>query len=129
MCGKSEIKGFKKYFQVQTLNEQEWEKMEQAQVLASVQHAFDASDTECSQTDDNESIFESMDMLSPSAHTEAQTLAFMLQEQLDAINNEIRLVHSFFFLFFHLESVILHKKLGYKLLSRFSVEICIMLCN
>lgn len=70
--------------------------MEQAQVLASVQHAFDASDTECSQTDDNESIFESMDMLSPSAHTEAQTLAFMLQEQLDAINNEIRLVHRFF---------------------------------
>lgn len=66
--------------------------MEQAQVLASVQHAFDASDTECSQTDDNESIFESMDMLSPSAHTEAQTLAFMLQEQLDAINNEIRSV-------------------------------------
>lgn len=104
--------------------------MEQAQVLASVQHAFDASDTECSQTDDNESIFESMDMLSPSAHTEAQTLAFMLQEQLDAINNEIRLVHSFFlFFFFHLESVILHIKLGYKLLSRFSVEICIMLCN
>ena len=84
----------KKFFQVQTLNEQEWEKMEQAQVLASVQHAFDASDTECSQTDDNESIFESMDMLSPSAHTEAQTLAFMLQEQLDAINNEIRLVFS-----------------------------------
>ncbi|GIY72277.1 liprin-alpha-1 [Caerostris darwini] len=77
---------------VQTLNEQEWEKMEQAQVLASVQHAFDASDTECSQTDDNESIFESMDMLSPSAHTDAQTLALMLQEQLDAINNEIRLI-------------------------------------
>ncbi|GFR02980.1 liprin-alpha-1 [Trichonephila clavata] len=77
---------------VQTLNEQEWEKMEQAQVLASVQHAFDASDTECSQTDDNESIFESMDMLSPSAHTDAQTLAIMLQEQLDAINNEIRLI-------------------------------------
>ncbi|XP_054724990.1 liprin-alpha-2-like [Uloborus diversus] len=77
---------------VQTLNEQEWEKMEQAQVLASVQHAFDTSDTECSQTDDNESIFESMDMLSPSAHTDAQTLALMLQEQLDAINNEIRLI-------------------------------------
>ncbi|XP_015921371.1 liprin-alpha-2 isoform X2 [Parasteatoda tepidariorum] len=77
---------------VQTLNEQEWEKMEQAQVLANVQHAFDASDTECSQTDDNESIFESMDMLSPSAHTDAQTLALMLQEQLDAINNEIRLI-------------------------------------
>lgn len=67
--------------------------MEQAQVLASVQHAFDASESECSPTDDNESIFESMDMLSPSAHTDAQTLALMLQEQLDAINNEIRLVY------------------------------------
>ena len=72
------------------MNEQEWEKLQQAHVLANVQHAFDASDTEG--TDDNESIFGAVDMLSPSGHTDAQTLALMLQEQLDAINNEIRSV-------------------------------------
>ncbi|XP_067121439.1 liprin-alpha-1 isoform X4 [Centruroides vittatus] len=72
--------------------EKEWEKIDQSHVIANVQQAFDASDTECSQTDDNESIFEAMDMLSPTGHTDAQTLALMLQEQLDAINNEIRLI-------------------------------------
>lgn len=75
-------------FQVNTLNEQEWEKLQQAHVLTTVQHAFDASDTEA--PDDNDSIFGAVDMLSPSGHTDAQTLALMLQEQLDAINNEIR---------------------------------------
>ncbi|KAJ8299218.1 hypothetical protein KUTeg_023278 [Tegillarca granosa] len=68
----------------------EWEKMQQAHVLANVQQAFDASDTEG--TDDNESVMGAFDMLSPSGHTDAQTLALMLQEQLDAINNEIRLI-------------------------------------
>ncbi|XKL62369.1 hypothetical protein PGB90_002202 [Kerria lacca] len=68
----------------------EWEKLQQAHVLANVQQAFDvSSDIEC---DDNESIFSGAEMLSPNGHTDAQTLALMLQEQLDAINNEIRLI-------------------------------------
>ncbi|XP_071120819.1 liprin-alpha-1-like isoform X4 [Mytilus edulis] len=70
---------------VNTLNEQEWEKIQQQHVLANVQHAFDTSDTE----EDSESVLGTFDMLSPSGHTDAQTLACMLQEQLDAINNEI----------------------------------------
>lgn len=70
--------------------EHEWEKLQQAHVLANVQQAFDvSSDVE---GDDNDSIFSTHDMLSPSGHTDAQTLAMMLQEQLDAINTEIRLI-------------------------------------
>ncbi|KAL1131999.1 hypothetical protein AAG570_011609, partial [Ranatra chinensis] len=67
---------------------QEWEKLEQAHVM-NVQQVFDCSDAE---GDDNESLFSGAEMLSPSGHTDAQTLALMLQEQLDAINNEIRLI-------------------------------------
>lgn len=73
-------------WQVHTLNEQDWEKLEQAHVVANVQHAFDVSDD----TDLTDDEFANMDTLSPSGYTDAQTLALMLQEQLDAINNEIR---------------------------------------
>ncbi|NXS88237.1 LIPA1 protein, partial [Erpornis zantholeuca] len=77
---------------VQTLNEQDWERAQQASVLANVAQAFesdvDVSDVE----DDRETIFSSVDLLSPSGQADAQTLAIMLQEQLDAINNEIRLI-------------------------------------
>ncbi|NXG65972.1 LIPA1 protein, partial [Hemiprocne comata] len=77
---------------VQTLNEQDWERAQQASVLANVAQAFesdvDVSDIE----DDRETIFSSVDLLSPSGQADAQTLAIMLQEQLDAINKEIRLI-------------------------------------
>ncbi|KAG7209743.1 hypothetical protein KM043_011369 [Ampulex compressa] len=75
-----------------TLAEQEWEKLQQAHVLANVQQAFDVS-SDAEGDGDNESIFScTADVISPTGHTDAQTLALMLQEQLDAINNEIRLI-------------------------------------
>ncbi|XP_068910875.1 liprin-alpha-1 isoform X8 [Tenebrio molitor] len=77
-------------FGSRSMAEHEWEKLQQAHVLANVQQAFDVSSD--AEGDDNDSIFSTADMLSPSGHTDAQTLAMMLQEQLDAINNEIRLI-------------------------------------
>ncbi|XP_078452921.1 liprin-alpha-2 isoform X2 [Lampetra planeri] len=77
---------------VQTLNEQEWQRMQQAGVLASVAQAFESETEASDQEDDRDTIFSSADLLSPSGHSDAQTLALMLQEQLDAINNEIRLI-------------------------------------
>uniref|UniRef100_A0A8D3C4Z8 PTPRF interacting protein alpha 1 n=1 Tax=Scophthalmus maximus TaxID=52904 RepID=A0A8D3C4Z8_SCOMX len=68
-------------------------RMQQANVLANVAQAFesdmDASDLE---DDDRETMFSSVDLLSPGGQADAQTLALMLQEQLDAINNEIRMI-------------------------------------
>lgn len=70
---------------------QDWELAQPGGVLATTAHSFD-SDPEISDVDedDRETVFSSMDMLSPSGHSDAQTLAMMLQEQLDAINEEIR---------------------------------------
>lgn len=72
-----------------SMAEQEWEKiqhMQQAHVM--VNHFVDGLDG----GDDAESLFSTAELLSPTGtgHTDAQTLAMMLQEQLDAINNEIR---------------------------------------
>ena len=78
------------YDQVNTLNEQEWEKAEQANVLANIAQAFESDEPVAQSEEESESIFGAVDMLSPQGHTDAQTLAAMLQEQLDAINNEIR---------------------------------------
>ncbi|XP_060886256.1 liprin-alpha-2 isoform X2 [Labrus mixtus] len=73
-----------------SLGEHEW-RSQQIGVLGG--HHFE-SDTEMSDIDDDdrETLFSSMDMLSPGGHSDAQTLAMMLQEQLDAINKEIRLI-------------------------------------
>lgn len=92
--------------QVQTLNEQEWERMQQANVLANVAQAFE-SDMDASDLDeDRETIFSSVDLLSPGGQADAQTLALMLQEQLDAINNEIRYQNK------HTKSLLLSSKMS-----------------
>ncbi|KAH0620813.1 hypothetical protein JD844_021597 [Phrynosoma platyrhinos] len=75
---------------VQTLNEQDWERAQQASVLANVAQAFESDADISDGEDDRETIFSSVDLLSPSGQADAQTLAMMLQEQLDAINKEIR---------------------------------------
>uniref|UniRef100_A0A8C4K395 PTPRF interacting protein alpha 1 n=1 Tax=Dromaius novaehollandiae TaxID=8790 RepID=A0A8C4K395_DRONO len=77
---------------VQTLNEQDWERAQQASVLANVAQAFESDADVSDGEDDRETIFSSVDLLSPSGQADAQTLAMMLQEQLDAINKEIRLI-------------------------------------
>lgn len=77
---------------VQTLNEQEWERVQQANVLAKVAYAFESDVDLSDMEDDRDTIFSSVDLLSPAGQADAQTLALMLQEQLDAINNEIRMI-------------------------------------
>ncbi|XP_065094972.1 liprin-alpha-1-like isoform X2 [Ochlerotatus camptorhynchus] len=68
-----------------SLADQDWGKIQQMAVAQN----FDGSVVD---GDDTESLFSTADIMSPSGHTDAQTLALMLQEQLDAINNEIRLI-------------------------------------
>lgn len=77
------------FVKVKSLGDHEWNPAPQIGVLSS--HPFE-SDTEMSDIDDDDrdTIFSSMDLLSPGGHSDAQTLAMMLQEQLDAINKEIR---------------------------------------
>ncbi|XP_063800205.1 liprin-alpha-1 isoform X8 [Pseudophryne corroboree] len=77
---------------VQTLNEQDWERAQQASVLANVAQAFESDVDVSDMEDDRDTIFSSVDLLSPCGQADAQTLAVMLQEQLDAINKEIRLI-------------------------------------
>ncbi|XP_020040984.2 liprin-alpha-1 isoform X9 [Castor canadensis] len=77
---------------VQTLNEQDWERAQQASVLANVAQAFESDVDVSDGEDDRDTLLSSVDLLSPSGQADAQTLAMMLQEQLDAINKEIRLI-------------------------------------
>lgn len=75
---------------MQTLNEQDWERAQQASVLANVAQAFESDVDVSDGEDDGDALFSPVALLSPGGQADAQTLAMMLQEQLDAINKEIR---------------------------------------
>ncbi|XP_045018668.1 liprin-alpha-1-like [Bubalus bubalis] len=78
--------------QVQTLKEQDWEQVQQASVLASVAQAFESDEGMSDGEGDRITLFSSATQLSPSRQAHAKTPTVMLQEQLDAINEEIRLI-------------------------------------
>lgn len=71
--------------QVHTLNEQEWQRLEQAAVLANVRQAFDGNETE----DDTADQPAPAEYRPQNVTNDAHTLALMLQDQLEAINAEI----------------------------------------
>ena len=77
---------------MQTAKEQDWERAQQASMLADVAQVFlrdeDVSDGE----GDRVTLFSSTTQLSPSGQADAKTQSVRLQEQLDTINEEIRWV-------------------------------------
>ncbi|KAI4531380.1 hypothetical protein MG293_017894 [Ovis ammon polii] len=77
---------------VQTLKEQDWECVQQASMLADVAQVFESDESVSDSEGDRVTLFSSATQLSPSGQADARALTVMLQEQMDAINEEIRLM-------------------------------------
>ncbi|KAG5194840.1 hypothetical protein JEQ12_012129 [Ovis aries] len=76
--------------EVQTLKEQDWERTQQASILADVAQAFESDEGMSDGEGDRVTLFSSATQLLPSGQADAKTLSVRLQGQLDAINEEIR---------------------------------------
>ncbi|KAG5194843.1 hypothetical protein JEQ12_012132 [Ovis aries] len=77
---------------VQTLKEQDWECVQQASMLANVAQVFESDEGVSDSEGDRVTLFSPATQLSPSGQADAKALTVMLQEQMDAINEEIRLM-------------------------------------
>ena len=77
---------------MQTLKEQDWERAQQASLLADVAQALESDEGVSDSEGDRVTLFSSATQLSPSGQADAKTQSVRVQEQLDAINEEIRWV-------------------------------------
>ncbi|XP_061256469.1 liprin-alpha-1-like [Bos javanicus] len=78
--------------EVQTPKEQDCEHTQQASMLADVAQAFESDEGVSDDEGDRVTLFSSATQLSPGRQADAKTLTVMMQEQLDVINEEIRLI-------------------------------------
>ncbi|KAG5194818.1 hypothetical protein JEQ12_012107 [Ovis aries] len=77
---------------VQTAKEQDWERVQQASVLGDMAQVFQSDEGVSDGEGDRVTLFSPATQLSPSRQADAKTQSVRLQEQLDAINEEISLV-------------------------------------